>query len=45
MRGAPRIIGIDRPENNLVNRHCPERTVGLATNKPIAEEHFRKLRP
>jgi len=42
MRGAPRIIDIDRPEN-LVNRHCPERTVGLATNKPMAEEHFRAI--
>src|SRR5260370_20001567 len=43
MRGAPRIIDIDRPEDSLVNRHCPERTVVLATNKPIAEEHFRAI--
>jgi ABC-2 type transport system ATP-binding protein len=35
-----RIIDIDRPEN-LVNRHCPERTVVLATDNPIAEERFR----
>src|ERR1700741_1439226 len=34
-----RIIDIDRPEN-LVNRHCPERTVVLATDNPIAEESF-----
>jgi len=44
MRDAPRIIDIDRPENNLVNRHCSERTVVLATNKPIAEGHFRAIR-
>jgi ABC-2 type transport system ATP-binding protein len=37
-----RIIDIDRPEN-LVNRHCPERTVVLATDHPIAEEHFRAI--
>jgi hypothetical protein len=43
MRGAPRIIDIDRPENNLVNWDCPEPTVVLATNKPIAEEHFRGI--
>jgi ABC-2 type transport system ATP-binding protein len=35
-----RIIDIDRPES-LVNRHCPERTVVLATDNPIAEERFR----
>ena len=34
-----RIIDIDRPEN-LVNRHCPERTVVLATDNPIAVESF-----
>ena len=37
-----RIIDIDRPEN-LVNRHCPERTVVLATDNPIAEERFRAI--
>src|SRR5246127_157470 len=37
-----RIIDIDRPEN-LVNRHCPERTVVLATDNPIAEERFRAV--
>src|SRR6201987_2749191 len=37
-----RIIDIDRPEN-LVNRHCPERTVVLATETPIAEERFRAI--
>ena len=37
-----RIIDIDRPEN-LVNRHCPERTVVFATDHPIAEERFRAI--
>src|SRR5207244_320490 len=37
-----RIIDIDRPEN-LVNRHCPERTVVLATDAPIAEDRFRTI--
>ena len=37
-----RIIDIDRPEN-LVKRHCPERTVVLATDNPIAEERFRAI--
>src|SRR5580658_4842267 len=37
-----RIIDIDRPEN-LVKRHCPERTVVLATENPIAEERFRAI--
>jgi ABC-2 type transport system ATP-binding protein len=37
-----RIIDIDRPEN-LVNRHCPERSVVLATENPIAEERFRAI--
>ncbi len=37
-----RIIDIDRPEN-LVNRHCPERTVILATNNLVAEERFRAI--
>jgi ABC-2 type transport system ATP-binding protein len=37
-----RIIDIDRPEN-LVSRHCPERTVVLATDNPIAEERFRAV--
>jgi ABC-2 type transport system ATP-binding protein len=34
-----RIIDIDRPER-LVDRHCPERSVVLATDDPIAEERF-----
>jgi len=38
-----RIIDIDTP-GNLVNRHCPERTVVLATNDPAAEQHFRAIR-
>jgi ABC-2 type transport system ATP-binding protein len=37
-----RIIDIDRPDD-LVNRHCPERTVILATDNPIAEERFRAI--
>jgi ABC-2 type transport system ATP-binding protein len=34
-----RIIDMDRTEN-LVKRHCPERTVVLATDNAIAEERF-----
>ena len=37
-----RIIDIDRPER-LVHRHCPERTVVLATDDPIAEKRFRSI--
>jgi ABC-2 type transport system ATP-binding protein len=37
-----RIIDIDRPER-LVDRHCPERTVVLATEDPMAEERFRAI--
>jgi ABC-2 type transport system ATP-binding protein len=37
-----RIIDIDTPEM-LVNRHCPERTVVLATGDAIAEERFRSI--
>ena len=37
-----RIIDIDRPES-LVNRHCPERTVVLATENPVAGERFRAI--
>jgi ABC-2 type transport system ATP-binding protein len=37
-----RIIDIDRPEK-LVDRHCPERTVVLATDNPTAEERFRAI--
>ena len=37
-----RIIDIDTPQQ-LVDRHCPERTVVLATNAPIAEERFRAI--
>ncbi len=37
-----RIIDIDRPER-LVDRHCPERTVIVATDDPIAEERFRAI--
>jgi ABC-2 type transport system ATP-binding protein len=37
-----RIIDIDKPER-LVDRHCPERTVVLATDDPMAEERFRAI--
>jgi ABC-2 type transport system ATP-binding protein len=37
-----RIIDIDTPES-LVKRHCPERTVVLATENPVAEERFRAI--
>src|SRR5271155_317445 len=36
-----RIIDIDKPRN-LVNRHCPERSVILATDDPDAAERFRR---
>jgi ABC-2 type transport system ATP-binding protein len=37
-----RIIDIDTPQS-LVNRHCPERTVVLATDDPSAAERFRTI--
>jgi ABC-2 type transport system ATP-binding protein len=37
-----RIIDIDKPEK-LVKRHCPERTVVLATDNAIAEKCFRAI--
>jgi ABC-2 type transport system ATP-binding protein len=37
-----RIIDIDSPER-LVDRHCPERTVVLATDDLTAEERFRAI--
>jgi len=37
-----RIIDIDSPQR-LVNRHCPERTVILATDDGSAAEHFRTI--
>jgi ABC-2 type transport system ATP-binding protein len=37
-----RIIDLDRPEK-LVDRHCPERTVALATDDPMADERFRAI--
>jgi ABC-2 type transport system ATP-binding protein len=37
-----RIIDIDRPES-LVKRHCPERTVVLATDDQTAAERFRTI--
>src|ERR1017187_3708666 len=37
-----RIIDIDTPEN-LVDRHCPQRTVVLATSDPVAGERFQGI--
>jgi ABC-2 type transport system ATP-binding protein len=37
-----RIIDIDTPDK-LVDRHCPERTIVVATNDPRAEERFRTI--
>jgi ABC-2 type transport system ATP-binding protein len=37
-----RIIDIDSP-NRLVDRHCPERSVALTTEDPIAAERFRAI--
>jgi ABC-2 type transport system ATP-binding protein len=37
-----RIIDIDSPAS-LVNRHCPERSVVLATDDPNAAERFRTI--
>jgi ABC-2 type transport system ATP-binding protein len=37
-----RIIDMDTPER-LVARHCPERTVILATDDPAAEARFRAI--
>jgi ABC-2 type transport system ATP-binding protein len=37
-----RIIDIDTPER-LIDRHCPERTVVLATDDPKAEDCFRAI--
>ena len=39
---AGRIVDIDSPEK-LVSRHCPERTVVLATDDPSADERFRSI--
>jgi len=38
-----RIIDIDSPRN-LVDRHCPERTVILSTADPLAETRFRSIK-
>jgi ABC-2 type transport system ATP-binding protein len=37
-----RIIDIDTPQK-LVDRHCPERTVVVASDNPTAEQHFRAI--
>jgi ABC-2 type transport system ATP-binding protein len=36
------IVAVDTPER-LVARHCPERTVVLATEDPNADRHFRAI--
>jgi ABC-2 type transport system ATP-binding protein len=38
-----RIIDVDSPQG-LVDKHCPDRSVVLATEAPLAEERFRALR-
>jgi ABC-2 type transport system ATP-binding protein len=37
-----RIIDLDRPER-LVARHCPERSVVVSTDDPLAAERFRTI--
>ena len=37
-----RVIDVDTPAR-LVDRHCPERSVVLTTDDPVAEERFRSL--
>jgi ABC-2 type transport system ATP-binding protein len=37
-----RIVDMDSP-GRLVDRHCPERTVVLTTDDPMAEERFRAI--
>ncbi|HEY7501055.1 MAG TPA: ABC transporter ATP-binding protein [Vicinamibacterales bacterium] len=37
-----RIVDIDTPRA-LVHRHCPERSIVVATDNPAAEEHFRRI--
>jgi len=37
-----RIIDIDTPKN-LIDRHCPERTVVLTANDPAAADRFRAI--
>jgi len=37
-----RIIDVDSPQG-LVDKHCPERSVVLTTEAPLAEERFRAL--
>jgi len=38
-----RIIDVDSPQR-LVDKHCPDRSVVLSTDDPLAEERFRALR-
>jgi ABC-2 type transport system ATP-binding protein len=37
-----RIVDMDTPEG-LIRRHCPERTVVLATDDPVAADRFREM--
>jgi ABC-2 type transport system ATP-binding protein len=38
-----RIIDVDSP-HRLVDKHCPDRSIVLGTEDPMAEERFRSLR-
>jgi len=38
-----RIIDVDSPQR-LVDKHCPDRSVVLSTDDPLAEERFRAIR-
>jgi ABC-2 type transport system ATP-binding protein len=37
-----RIVDVDTPAG-LVRRHCPERSIVLATDDPMAEQRFREM--
>ena len=37
-----RIVDMDTPDG-LIRRHCPERTVVLATDDPVAADRFRRI--
>ncbi len=37
-----KVIDIDTPQR-LIDRHCPERSVTLATDDPLAQEHLARI--
>jgi ABC-2 type transport system ATP-binding protein len=37
-----RIVDVDTPAG-LIDRHCPERTVVLTTDDPVADAHFASI--